>query len=235
MRNYNWLNQITDENKTIDNNIFKQIRLSKGESYHISQYNPYSITFVIKGKIAYRKDDKYQNQMLNDQVAIIIDNLDISLSAVEESEIIICNLANNFKIYPLFGHEADLKEDSHYNSNSVIIEINSLIQIFLSSIDLYLTMSPDFFNYQEIKRMELLFLLKKLYPQSKFSYRLPPEDLHEFDFKTLIKNNYRKVKNVKELANLTNTSMSTFSRKFKLNFGMSFSQWKKKSSYQCLS
>ena len=36
MKNYNWLNQKTDENKTIDNDIFKQIRLSKKESYYIS-------------------------------------------------------------------------------------------------------------------------------------------------------------------------------------------------------
>ena len=230
MKNYNWLNQKTDENKTIDNDIFKQIRLSKKESYQISQYNPYSITFVISGKIVYRKDDKYQNPILDDQSAIIVDNQDISLLAIEDSEIIICNLANNLKIYPCFGHEIDLKEDSHYNINIVIIEVNSLIHVFLASIDLNLNTSQNYFNYQEIKRLELLFLLKRLYPQSRFSYLLPPEDLNEFDFKTLVIKNYKEVKNVKELANLTHTSMSTFSRKFKLNFGISFSQWKKKSS-----
>lgn len=235
MRNYNWLNQKTDENKTIDNDIFKQIRLSKGDSYEVSQYNPYSITFVTSGRITYRKDDKFQNPILDNQSAIVVDNLDISLFAVEDSEIIICNLADNLKIYPSFGHETDRNEDSRFSSDIVIIEINSLIHVFLSSIDLYLNTSPNCFNYQEIKRLELLFLLKKLFPQSRFSYLLPPEDSYELDFKTLVITNYRKVNNVKELANLTHTSISTFTRKFKLNFGMSFSEWKKKSSYQCLS
>lgn len=227
MKKYNWCRKKVDDKEAIENNIFKQIKLLKGNSYQISQYNPYSITFVISGKISYKKDENSLSPILDDKLAIMIDNLDISLFAIEDSEIIICNLANNLKIQPCFGHEIGLNEDSACNCNTVIIEINSLIHVFLSSIDLYTNMPPNCFNYQELKRLELLILLKIRYPQSRFSYLLPPEDLPEFNFRSLILNNYKTVKNVKELANLTNTSMSTFTRKFKLNFGMSFSQWKK--------
>lgn len=228
MRNYNELYQKDVNNGTIDKEIFNRIKLLRGDIYPISQFSPFSITFVIRGKISYSKDNDSRNAILDDQLAIIIDRPDISISAIEDCEIIICNLVNNLKICPCFVLKTDKHEYTFINYRIEIIEINSLIRTFLSSMDLYLNVPGDCFNYQEIKRLELLFLLKRLYPQTKFSNLLSTEDLQEVDFKTLIINNYSRVKDVKDLANLTYSSMSTFSRKFKINFGLPFNKWKKK-------
>ncbi len=228
MRNYNGLYQEADNSETVDQDIFYRIKLLKGDIYPISQYSPFSVTFVIRGKITYNKNNDSRNAILDDQLAIIINRPDISISAIEDCEIIICNLANNLKICPCFALKTDKDESVFSNFRIEIIEINSLIHNFLSSMDLYLNVPENCFNYQEIKRLELLFLLKKLYPQSKFCNLLSTNDLQEVDFKTLIINNYSRVKNVKELANLTYSSMSTFSRKFKINFGLPFNKWKKK-------
>ena len=79
MKKYNWCRKKVDDKEAIENNIFKQIKLLKGNSYQISQYNPYSITFVISGKISYKKDENSLSPILDDKLAIMIDNLDIVL------------------------------------------------------------------------------------------------------------------------------------------------------------
>ena len=84
--------------------------------------------------------------------------------------------------------------------------------------------TPDFFN---IKIRELMFLMEKTYSREDRLVFFSPVLNAEYAFSDFIYNNYKKVKTVKELADLSFYSLSGFEKKFRRIFGVSPSKWLK--------
>lgn len=82
-------------------------------------------------------------------------------------------------------------------------------------------------TFFELKLQELFLLLRAYYSKEElFSFFSPIQD-YEQDFYSIIINNFEKAKTIKELADLTNYSISGFEKKFKRAFKTSAGSWLK--------
>lgn len=98
------------------------------------------------------------------------------------------------------------------------------LESFVLNTKTYLSSNMDCTHLYRIKRKELFFLMRAYYPKETLYSFFFPLIGRDIDFKLLVLANYLD-KNMKELALLTNCSLSTFQRRFKDNFGVPFYQW----------
>ena len=81
------------------------------------------------------------------------------------------------------------------------------------------------YNLYLAKREELFYLLKTVYPSKDLGHFFYLLANHPSEFEKQVAENYMKVKNVKELANLMGYGINSFRVKFKENFGIPAYQW----------
>lgn len=106
-----------------------------------------------------------------------------------------------------------------------ILDCNPPIDNYLSSLILNIQNGFQSLGYMEVKIKELFYLLYRYYRKEELSYFFSPLISSNVVFSNFILANYRKVKTVKEFAELYSCSISNFEKKFKQVFGLSPYQW----------
>lgn len=101
------------------------------------------------------------------------------------------------------------------------IHIQSFATGLLSGIR---ELTEDYF-YTTIKMQEFFFLFGKTYTEQDRSRFFESLDSAEQSFAAFIYQNYKRVSSVKELADMTNYSLSGFEKRFRKIFGQPASQW----------
>ena len=89
-------------------------------------------------------------------------------------------------------------------------------------------------HFHEIKHKELFFYLRGFYTKEEITELFYPLIGQSFNFRKFIFENHNKASSLKELIEMSNMSASTFTRKFKLEFGMTAKQWMLKQTCQRL-
>jgi AraC-like DNA-binding protein len=105
-----------------------------------------------------------------------------------------------------------------------VLPLRKPLEDFLDTMVYYLGEGLNCEHLHEIKEKELFLLLRAFYNRTELS-KLFHEILGESDFRSLIVQNYMKVKSIGELASLANMGRTTFDSKFKSVFGVSARQW----------
>jgi len=111
------------------------------------------------------------------------------------------------------------------NKGLQMLEINERVYKY---IDLFVDCVNDGLKcsyYFETKAKELFYLLRAYYQKEDLAAFFAPLLSRDSQFMNLMYQNYRSVKNVKELADLSLYSVSGFKKQFSKVFGISASEW----------
>jgi AraC-like DNA-binding protein len=96
---------------------------------------------------------------------------------------------------------------------------------FFELLVLYLQKQINCSCLHEIKHQELFLILNTLYPKEELASLFYPIIGKSFDFRSLILDNYLKIRHIDELAHLLGMGRTNFDNKFKEEFGISPHQW----------
>lgn len=105
-----------------------------------------------------------------------------------------------------------------------VLEIREPLNLFLESIQVYLDKGGSNELFVE-KQRELTILLRAFYDQEELTMLFYPLLGKNMEFKRLVMDNYSKVRNAAEYAELCGFSLGVFQRKFKEVFGETVYQW----------
>lgn len=113
-------------------------------------------------------------------------------------------------------------------NNIYTLEIKYSLRLFLELLVIYLEDGANCVHFHEIKLKELFWILRFYYTkkeQATFFHALLG---HNYEFKRLVLENYRKTRTIKELAGICGFSLSSFKRHFIKEFGEPAGQWLQK-------
>lgn len=105
-----------------------------------------------------------------------------------------------------------------------VLDIRKPLNLFLESIQVYLDKGGSNELFVE-KQRELTILLRAFYDQEELTMLFYPLLGKNMEFKRLVMDNYSKVRNAAEYAELCGFSLGVFQRKFKEVFGETVYQW----------
>lgn len=114
---------------------------------------------------------------------------------------------------------------SPITQNIHVLHLNDSLHQYLLSLQQLLKSKRFCSHYYDIATEEMIVYLNEFYTKKELFLFFYPILGHDSEFKSFVYANYRKVNNVKELAEKRNMTMVTFNRYFIRAFGISASNW----------
>lgn len=108
------------------------------------------------------------------------------------------------------------------------LEIRDRLQLFLKLLIGYLEDGASCVHFHETKLKELFWSIRFYYTKTEQAAFFHPILGNDYEFKKVVLNNYKNARTVKELARLCGSSVSTFKRKFLIEFREPASKWLQK-------
>jgi AraC-like DNA-binding protein len=187
------------------------------------------LVFVIKGNLRINMNNEAKSYTIHpSEMFIIQKDIPYIIQVLKPSHIISCRFQTE-----IFFSEQSLIDElipwGRTNHDSFIkLPVNTTMKDFLTLLQDYLKDDLPSGLLFEKKREELFYLLFHYYSRlelARFLYFLAYEDIR---FKEFIKSHYAHVKNIQELAALSNYSTSGFIKKFQRCFNESPYGWMQK-------
>jgi len=185
------------------------------------------ILFVLKGKVEAASSneapiDVEQNEML---ILPSITNTSIANLHSSESQILLCR----FSLSSLFSDRKIVDEitlnDINDDPINKKLHFSKTISTFILLLYRYHEDKIETDYLMELKRRELSLLLFKTYSKQQLAHFFNAFLSKDVSFKQVVVENCQKVKNVQELAVMTNNSVSGFIKRFKRTFNESPYRW----------
>lgn len=184
------------------------------------------ILFVLHGNINFSLDQYSKKTISTGEMTLIPPGSVICIEAIRDCEIVILEIPTNILVCHCISiTKLSDSKATKANPGPSILKMNKDVSTFLSIFSIYKEENLNCSLLYECKIRELLFILKKEYEDIElydFFYLSLTDNISFLDF---VYQNYKKVKTVKELATLANSSTSTFQRHFILAFGKSPNKW----------
>lgn len=215
-----------------DNGDKPTIEILKLDKNSILDFEPIEnkLLLIYKGSMDFSSGDIVDGNICEGQMMLAASGFHFSAKIIKEATIVIMRIHANTDLCERYAIEQlnlTSQAKSEASSGSNIIEINSVMKTYLSSLINYYTDGLKCYYFFELKVKELLYILRAYYTKEVLSSLFQPLLSYDTSFSNQILANYRKVKTIKELAELTNYSLSGFEKHFKKVFGVSASQWTK--------
>lgn len=188
------------------------------------------ILFVRSGKLSYSLGSHTNQQLNTGEFIIIPAELQFTAKSLTDVDIILFRLHIDIELCERFGIEklAVERDENDTFEGIGVLRSNEVVDEYLKGLIGHITAGLRCYYFYEIKVKELFFLLRAYYPKKELLHFFDSILSRDFTFSDFIRNNYHRVKTVKELASLTNYSVSGFEKHFKKVFGVPASQWLKK-------
>jgi AraC-like DNA-binding protein len=202
---------------------FKHIKVNTGGTINFNSDKNHNLVFLLEGNIHFHTAEIANKKLTSKEIILIPKGCVFSHEVRQDSELILFS----FKILRSVCDKLFLQQEL---SDTESIEPLSAIPVhypldnFLSMVAFYLDEGLNCEHLHELKEKELFLVLRAFYSKKDLT-KLFHEILGESDFRSLIMHNYLKVKNVGELASISNMGRTTFDCKFKSVFGTSARQW----------
>ena len=185
------------------------------------------IVAIIKGQLSFSFGQFSDRTIQKGQMMLLSSGYQFTSLAESTCEVISINIhSNNMYLCDCFAIESLLKEKLDGESyDFTILDTNVVVWNYLKDLKFYIEDGIQCNNFFNAKTKELFFLLQRYYSKKEllcFFYFYLTNDI---GFSDLIKRHSHKAKNVQELAELTNYSISGFHKRFKRVFGISAYQW----------
>jgi AraC-like DNA-binding protein len=200
----------------------------KGFSWKIDKWEGIFIVFIVKGCVKVLINDLETYIVNSKEMFLIEEDRFYHIEVMRQSQVMTC----------LFHPEIFLSEQALINELVPLcnkdeeifprLPIKEAIFSYLTLLQTYMRDNVGSAYFYELKKQELFILLCSYYSKkelAQFLYFIVSENVQ---FKEFVMNNYRKVKNVQELASLANYSTSGFIKRFQRCFNDSPYGWMQK-------
>lgn len=210
------------------------ISLSEGEEWKTKTVNN-MILLLTKGKVElnfnYGKSYIVEN---GKALAVSIHNY-VNVRAKVPSSLIVFQLYDKIQLCDRYSLDKFMLEpkDSLISDSDVTdslfnyLDIDERLDGYLMLLEDYISSGLKCIYFMQIKIQEFFFLLRAFYSKKELYTFLKPLIITNSSFSDFVYNNYKKVRTVKELADMANYSLSGFQKHFKKIFGVSAYQWLK--------
>jgi AraC-like DNA-binding protein len=208
--------------------IWKNSYFPKNFSLEKEVSSEVTILFVLEGKMSLLTD-KGKTEIIGSKEMFMIPGERVyDVKTLKPAHVISCSfhIESLHLERPLIDNLVSWKKDVQENFTK--LPVNKMIESFLVLLEQNIKDGLDSPSFWDIKKQELFFLLFFYYSKpnlAKFLYYIICEDIQ---FKEFILNNYQRVKNVQELADLANYSTSGFIKRFQRYFDESPYRWMQK-------
>ena len=210
--------------------FFKQVRLKKGEFFSKKErIDLYYLFFLLEGeKVRVHKEENVYIQ----ENAIFCEQADdnLKIEALEDTLLILHGFGTITNICDRSFPETPKKASSRPQK----IEIKTPLRSFFNLLCLYLDINSCCFQVSKLKHLEIFMLFRRFYSQEEFYALFEPIINGDQTFKKAVKEHFVKAKNVEELAQYCNKSLSTFTRLFKKHFNDNPHNWMRKQKLQMI-
>lgn len=184
------------------------------------------IVFVIEGRFSLSYGRYINLEVTKGKILFFPPGSHVDARVLEDTHIIVCRIRGVVQLcdcMPLdqLYREHGTKGNDHFHMLEINERIYDYIEHFVSCVNDGLRCSSFF----TIKMKELFFLLRAYYTKEDLAAFFAPLMGKDSQFMNLMYQNYRKVKSVQELADLSMYSPSGFKRQFTKVFGTSASEW----------
>lgn len=212
---------------TPENAHFIVRRFKKGE---YMRHNPAKcvIVFLMKGKLSLMGDNCRHYVTENTPVMwLTYRDCEICAQAEEDGWLVVCRLTSQMNLCNRFTLQ-NLAEDIDFKSivpSFYTLPVHPRIIRFLSLLTACLDEGIGCMHYYQLKHEELMIYLRVYYTKEELANLFYPLLGGNTSFKEFVLDHYRQVRDIKELAQMANLSISTFNRRFRESFHISPQKW----------
>ena len=213
--------------------LFHQYRLGEGESVCPSNRTKGMVMYILRGSVEVFMDGVSVSELERGFMTFLPHDGRYLLKALSPASVMTCSLSLHLPLCSRYSFMSLLRDYEMSAFGPVAddgrtlyaLNANKRVRFFFSNLDSVLSDGLNGVPYHEMKRQELLLLIKAYYSKEElfglFGSILSKDD----KFKRFILHNYKKVSDVKELASMASMSLRSFQRKFKAEFDCSFRDW----------
>ncbi|MDR1407569.1 MAG: helix-turn-helix domain-containing protein [Tannerella sp.] len=208
--------------KTDESDGFKHVKVAEGGTIEFYSTKGHSLVFLMKGSVYFQIEDEIK-KLVSKELLLIPKGCPYTYEVRQDSELIVFSFRTLRSVCDKLFIQRMLDREDVYDPLSAI-PFRHPLENFLDTMAFYLDAGLNCEHLHEIKEKELFLVLRAFYTRRELT-RLFHEILGESDFRSLIMQNYMKVRGIGELASLANMGRTTFDSKFKSVFGTSARQW----------
>jgi AraC-like DNA-binding protein len=204
---------------------FKYIETEDDASFSLHHRDLHHIIFMLEGK-ALATWSEYRNVPVGQsEFAFFSKGSNAVITTVSSCKMVVFTFfalktscekhafQSYWRLFPNINH--------HFNT----LPFRTPLIEFFDLLVLYLQMNINCAHLHEVKHQELFLILHTQYPKEELANMFYPIIGKSFDFRSLIMDNYLKVRHIDELAHLSGMGRTNFDNKFKEEFGTSPHQW----------
>lgn len=187
---------------------------------------PYNVLiFVHYGELVFDHDEFSNRKFTSGQMAFLPKGSYTKVQALADAGVLtgifdtVSNLCDKFNLHSYWP----LCREMDYDFTPT--EIRPQLHTFLDTLRYYLNEGVNCEHFHEMKLQEMFLVLRWFYPKEMLARLFYPIIGNSLDFKSLVLENYLKVENVSQLAELSHMGRSHFDAVFKREFGMPARQW----------
>jgi len=183
------------------------------------------IILVTKGSIILSYDHFFNRRIVEGKIILLPPGCHFTLHTENTAEVFVFRFYEAIDLMPDHSFNDIIERMPVFINELNYLEINSQIAAFLSFIQTSMKNGLSKEEYLRLKTKELLCLLQCYYPDKQLIRFFFPLLTSNGRFHNFVLTNYRKIKTVKQFAELYNCSVSNFDKKFHQTFGTSTYQW----------
>ena len=212
-----------------ESSIFHRLQLNEGEVLPYINQKAGILLYVAEGLLEVEEGDSSRH-IPQGNIIFLSQNEPFRGHATASAVMLTCNLPFHVKLCHIYDLQdlrremADKQPELHHPRKTQLSAYPPIKRVFSSVLD---ALDEELYciHYQELKRQELLLLLR-LYHKAEELHGLFAAILHQNNaFKQFVFENYRHVNDVNEFASQANMSLRNFQRRFKAEFSCSAREW----------
>lgn len=195
------------------------------------QMRGHLLIFLLDGALQFSLDKTVVHELKTPSVFLVKRGTFYERTAVIDSRIVVLPIIHYGDISNASGLERSVVESKQaesaemYQEKSAYIVLTPIVRKFFDLLinAMRLGITEDY--YFDLKIKELTLIMEKEYSKEERTAFFSPIIGNEQEFFDFVYTNYKKVKNIKEFAALSNYSQTGFERKFHKIFGLTPAKW----------
>lgn len=200
------------------------ITLEAGGSWErTSKYN--QIVFTMEGEICIDSNNIAQS-VSEWKSMLFLANTPLHINSENGAKFLVIRVTGVTQLCDTYSLKKLLYTEKYNPKNKISqLELNDIMKDFLKLLVKLISDGIKCISFYDIKIKELFLIFRAYYPKTDMLHFFYPLLSSDMSFSDFIQSNYTQVKTVKELADLSNYSLSGFQKKFKSVFNMPAHQW----------
>lgn len=212
--------------------IFYELDLKKEFSYNRKLQDETVLVYLQKGELLINYGVGKSARLSSNHLFLLPKNLQAVCVPSHDARAIACVLnGTDLKVCDSYSQGMlekqmeTLSDTLHRNKFLCSLICEDLLVQFFKTLTKAFSRGIACLHFQHIKRQELFLYLHMCYSLEELVYFFYPIMNYDNDFQEFVMANYHDIRDVKELAEKANMSVSTFSRKFKDTFNDTAQHW----------